>query len=86
MSLPRSGTPLRTNRTLKHRHPTRLQRLARSRAPKMTTYLTTSRYVDVHPDILGETGTNFEFQFGGMVAEGTIDIRMQFVRKVYAIL
>ncbi|KAF3395938.1 Protein lifeguard 4 [Penicillium rolfsii] len=27
-----------------------------------------------------------DFKFGGMVAEGTIDIRMQFVRKVYAIL
>jgi hypothetical protein len=25
-------------------------------------------------------------QFGGSVAEATIDIRMQFVRKVYAIL
>lgn len=25
-------------------------------------------------------------QFGGVVAEGTIDIRMQFVRKVYSIL
>ena len=25
-------------------------------------------------------------QFGGMVAEGTLDIRMQFIRKVYAIL
>lgn len=27
-----------------------------------------------------------DFKFGGMVAEGTIDIRMAFVRKVYAIL
>jgi FtsH-binding integral membrane protein len=27
-----------------------------------------------------------DFKFGGMVAEGTLDIRMQFVRKVYAIL
>ncbi|KAJ5689212.1 Protein lifeguard 4 [Penicillium macrosclerotiorum] len=27
-----------------------------------------------------------DFKFGGMVAEGTIDIRMQFVRKVYSIL
>ncbi|KAF7716397.1 Inhibitor of apoptosis-promoting Bax1 family protein [Penicillium ucsense] len=27
-----------------------------------------------------------DFKFGGTVAEGTIDIRMQFVRKVYAIL
>lgn len=27
-----------------------------------------------------------DFKFGGMVAEATIDIRMQFVRKVYAIL
>jgi hypothetical protein len=27
-----------------------------------------------------------DFKFGGSVAEATIDIRMQFVRKVYAIL
>lgn len=27
-----------------------------------------------------------DFKFGGMVAEATLDIRMQFVRKVYAIL
>ncbi|CAI7594235.1 hypothetical protein PCG10_003413 [Penicillium crustosum] len=27
-----------------------------------------------------------DFKFGGTVAEGTIDIRMQFVRKVYSIL
>ncbi|KAB8233170.1 hypothetical protein ETB97_002966 [Aspergillus alliaceus] len=27
-----------------------------------------------------------DFKFGGMVAEGTLPIRMQFVRKVYAIL
>lgn len=27
-----------------------------------------------------------DFKFGGVVAEATIDIRMQFVRKVYAIL
>ncbi|KAJ5832046.1 hypothetical protein N7474_000357 [Penicillium riverlandense] len=27
-----------------------------------------------------------DFKFGGMVAEATIDIRMQFVRKVYSIL
>ena len=25
-------------------------------------------------------------QFGGVVAEATLDIRMQFIRKVYAIL
>jgi len=27
-----------------------------------------------------------DFKFGGVVAEATLDIRMQFVRKVYAIL
>ncbi|CRK11844.1 hypothetical protein BN1708_020762, partial [Verticillium longisporum] len=27
-----------------------------------------------------------DFKFGGSVAEATIDIRMQFIRKVYAIL
>jgi hypothetical protein len=27
-----------------------------------------------------------DFKFGGMVSEATLDIRMQFVRKVYAIL
>lgn len=27
-----------------------------------------------------------DFKFGGSVAEATLDIRMQFVRKVYAIL
>ena len=27
-----------------------------------------------------------DFKFGGSVSEATIDIRMQFIRKVYAIL
>ena len=27
-----------------------------------------------------------DFKFGGVVAEATLDIRMQFIRKVYAIL
>jgi hypothetical protein len=27
-----------------------------------------------------------DFKFGGTVAEGTLPIRMQFIRKVYAIL
>lgn len=27
-----------------------------------------------------------DFKFGGVVSEATLDIRMQFVRKVYAIL
>jgi len=30
--------------------------------------------------------TDQVLQFGGSVAEATLDIRMQFIRKVYAIL
>jgi protein lifeguard len=43
------------------------------------------------PDLLGAPRSEYDnvpddFKFGGMVAEATLDIRMQFVRKVYAIL
>jgi hypothetical protein len=41
--------------------------------------------------LLGAPRTEYDnvpddFKFGGVVAEATLDIRMQFVRKVYAIL
>ena len=41
--------------------------------------------------LLGEPRTEYDnvpddFKFGGVVAEATLDIRMQFIRKVYAIL
>jgi hypothetical protein len=41
--------------------------------------------------ILGAARTEYDnmpddFKFGGVVAEATLDIRMQFVRKVYSIL
>ena len=53
------------------------------RAQKMTTSQTTSRYVARPRRELDSTDT---IQFGGSVSEATIDIRMQFIRKVYAIL
>jgi protein lifeguard len=41
--------------------------------------------------LLGASRTEYDnlpddFKFGGMVAEATLDIRMQFIRKVYSIL
>jgi hypothetical protein len=50
-------------------------------------------YQDAGPDspLLGAARTEDDnlpddFKFGGVVAEATLDIRMAFVRKVYAIL
>jgi FtsH-binding integral membrane protein len=48
---------------------------------------TTSRYVpQVHQCALRIPALTRVRQFGGSVAEATIDIRNQFIRKVYAIL
>lgn len=63
-------------------------------APKYTqappSYQATSSAADEEALLRGprssEDNIPDDFKFGGMVAEATIDIRMQFVRKVYAIL
>lgn len=56
---------------------------------KMIIYQMTSRYV-VSPRTLGWSPrlglTRYHKQFGGSVAEATLDIRMSFIRKVYSIL
>lgn len=63
-----------------------IQRRRLSRDRKMTMCQTTSRCVliDILSVCRGNTDTGL--QFGGSVAEATLPIRMQFIRKVYAIL
>jgi FtsH-binding integral membrane protein len=55
---------------------------------KTTIFLMTSRCVPFHQNPLAfDVGTDKENeQFGGSVAEATLDIRMSFIRKVYSIL
>lgn len=87
MSPLRSGT-LSRSRTPSPRRLTRLQRNPNpSRAPSMTICQMTSRYeLDRVAAGSKQSCADKGLQFGGVVAEGTIDIRMQFVRKVYSIL
>ncbi|KAI9711572.1 MAG: hypothetical protein M1820_002137 [Bogoriella megaspora] len=71
-------------------------------APQRDSFEETDNYNQPPPSYQAEASTNAallsgvprgeddnipdDFKFGGSVAEATIDIRMQFVRKVYAIL
>ena len=77
--------------TLKPRHPTltshlpqptKLHFLVVLEAAK-TMFRTTSRYYAFDKVVKQDSNRS---QYGGNVAEATIEIRMQFVRKVYAIL
>jgi hypothetical protein len=50
-----------------------------------------SYQTEANESLLGAPRTEYDnvpddFKFGGVVAEATLDIRMQFVRKVYSIL